>query len=556
MRRLLVAGALVALLAGCSSIPSSGPIVKGDRVDVLQSDVNVRVIARPPVRGMDPESLVRGFLAASASVADGDDTARMYLTPDASATWNPQHLIDVYDITGLTVAADRNDVVRVTAPLLGTIDATRHYHVADPGATISATLRLAQRDGQWRIDQAPPALFLSEGDVARSFRAHAVYFLDPTLHRLVPEFIMVPTVSQNIPTALMDALLAGPADTQALTTAIPTATMLVNGGDLPDYGVVTVPLSSDVLAASGAQRTAMLAQITWTVTQLPAVGAVRIVVGGVPVQDAEGRSTFTTAEFPTFDPAQAATDRALVFVGNHNVMTLRGGRRTTLASAVRVADASASTDLTTVAAVSESHRVLVALQGGRALTLATGGDLAAPTVVADGSVWYLDREANAGGLLVWGATTGVRQVATGLPKRARILDYSLAPDGVRIALIVNDGATTTLRVGSVVRHADGSLHLEGLTRVEQRLSSVSAVAWSSTSSLAVLGSIGAVAVQPIAISLPTGTLTLLGGPANPVTLTAAPGRPVVVGDQTGQLWQLSGARWTASELGTSPRYQF
>ena len=555
MKRLAVV-ALAGLLAGCSSIPSSGPIVRGDRVDVLQNDVNVRVIARPPARGMDPEALVRGFLAACASVADGDDTARMYLTGDASAAWNPQHLIDVYDITGLTVTADHSDSVKVVAPLLGTIDASRHYRVADPGAMMSVTLGLSQVDGQWRIDQAPPALFLGEGDVARSFRAHAVYFLDPTMHRLVPEYVMVPTVSQNTPTALIDALLAGPEDTQALTTAIPPSTMLVNAGSMPDYGVVTVPLSNDVLAASGAQREAMFAQITWTLARLPAVGAVRVAVGGVPLQDGTGRSTFTTADLSSYDPSRADTTRSLMFVGSGDVRTLRSGRDETLVPTARVAEVSASQDLTMIAAISEGHRILESLRGDAVSTLATGGDLAAPTVVPGGDVWYLDREANAGGLFVWNPESGVSQVSTGLPKRARILDYALAPDGVRIALIVNDGATTTLRVGAVVRRQDGSLRLEGLARVEQRLSAVSAVAWSSEATLAVLGSVGAVAVQPIGITLPTGALTLLGGPANPVSLAAAPGEPVVVGDQSGQLWQLIGARWTSSELGTAPRYQF
>lgn len=554
MRQRVLLIMVAGLLAGCSSIPSSGPIVKGERVDVLQNDVNVRVIARPPARGMDQESLVRGFLAACASVADGDDTARMYLTADASASWSPNRLIDVYDITGLTVTADHTDSVKVVAPLLGTIDATRRYRIADPGATMSVTMHLTQVDGQWRIDQAPPALFLGEGDVARSFRAHAIYFLDRTLHHLVPEFVMVPTVSQNAPTAVMDALLAGPADTQALTTAIPPSTMLVNAGSMPDYGVVNVPLSNDVLAASGAERSAMIAQITWTLTQLPAVGAVRITVGTVPLQDSTGRSTFTTADLASFDPSRSDAGRALVFVANGEVKTLRAGHDETLVPSVRAAEVSASSDLSLIVGISEGHRFLEALRGDAVTTLAAGGDLAAPTVVTGGDVWYLDREANAGGMFVWSPASGVSQVATGLPKRARILDYSLAPDGIRIALIVNDGATTTLRVGAVIRRPDGSLRLEGLARVEQRLSAVSTVAWSSQSSLAVLGSVGAVAVQPIGISLPTGALTLLGGPANPVSLAAAPGEPVVVGDQSGQLWQLIGERWTSSELGTAPRY--
>lgn len=77
------------LLTGCSAIPSSGPVVQGPRIDVVGSGGYVRVIARPPSPGMSPEALVRGFLDACASLTDGDETARLYLTPGAAQQWNP-----------------------------------------------------------------------------------------------------------------------------------------------------------------------------------------------------------------------------------------------------------------------------------------------------------------------------------------------------------------------------------------------------------------------------------------------------------------------------------
>ena len=62
--------------------------------------------------------------------------------------------------------------------------------------------------------------------------------------------------------------------------------------------------------------------------------------------------------------------------------------------------------------------------------------------------------------------------------------------------------------------------------------------------------------QPIGISLPLGTLRLMGGPANAVSVAALPGSTLVVGDQAGQLWEYQAGRWTDGGLGTAPGYAY
>lgn len=551
MRRLLpVLAALV--LSGCSSIPSSGPIVQGDRVDIAANDVNVRVIARPPSKGMGPEALVRGFLAACASVADGDDTARRYLTPAASAQWNPQRLAVVYDLAALRIVAEQNDTVRVSAPLLGSIDARDRFSVAEPGATISDALTLVQQDGEWRISQAPPALYLAESDVTRSYRAHAVYFLDAQQGRLVPEFVLVPISADSVPRELVRALLAGPRTMEGIATAIPSGTALMPGSMTQDFGAVTVSLTRAALQAQGSDRQAMLAQFAWTLTQLPSVGSVRVAVEGEALSDIEDRVVFTASDFASFDPSGPSGARPLLYVTKNDVLALLEGERTTLATGMGAAESASSRDRSFAVVVSATRRFIFGLRGASPWVVASGGDLASPQVTRDNALWYLDREAS-GGLFVRDFSGIAQRVRTGLAARAYIVDFSVAPDGVRIAVIVNDGTATTLRVGRVVRDAKG-IAITGLARVEQRLSSVTAVAWASESQIAVLGTVGAVAVQAIRVDLPLGAVSLLGGPANAVGIAATPGQPVVVGDQSGQLWQLLGDKWTSSETGASPHY--
>ncbi len=555
MKRLSMLAATAVLLSACSSIPSSGPIVVGDRVDVMSNDVNVRVIARPPTKGMSPEALVRGFIAACASLADGDGTARKYLTPAASAAWNPSRLVDVYEAAALTVTADRNDTMKLAAPLLGTIDAQRHYLLAEPGKMLADTLHLTQVNGEWRIDQAPPAVYLSEGDLARSYRPHTVYFLNQARDRLVPEFVVVPLSAPSLPTLLMRSLLAGPAavDQPVLGTGIPDSVSLAYGSVTGDFGSVTVSLTRAALSASVVDRIAMLAQITWTLTGLPSISSVRVQVEGESLQTIGGRSTFTTTDFQGFDPAHGTTGRQpLIFVGKDQVFSLLQGTQTTISTGIPVAEAAMSRDGSLIVSIAASHTLLMVSNGPTQSVAATGGDLGSPRILSNNEVWYLDHAAR-GGLYTWTAGGGPVKVKTGLPNRARILDFAIAPDGSRIALIVNDGADSSLRVGQLMRSGQG-IRIIGLTRAEQHLTSVVAVAWASESDLAVLGAVGAVAVQALRITLPTGAVTLLGGPANAVSLTATAGMPIVVGDQTGQLWQLTGARWNASDLGTAPNY--
>lgn len=550
--RALVALSVMLLLAGCSAIPDSGPIVKGERVDIAQSDVTVRVIARPPSPGMSPESLVRGFIAACASVAEGDETARMYLTADASRAWNPAAVTDVYSAAALSVKSEAGDTVRIEAPLLGIIRADRRYAVADPGGAIADVLRLERVDGEWRIAQAPPALYLSEGDVARSYRAHALYFLNARLNRLIPEYVMVPVAAGSAATALVRLLLDGPSSgaRDALRSAFPAGAALAFGSVNTNYSVATVALTRNVMMANAMERAGLAAQLTRTLTQLPGIGSVVVQVDGEAVSLMQGRTLYVSSDFVAFDPTVSAPP--LVFTRDGEVTLVSGSTRTNPAADIAAVEAAVSRDGALVVGVSLARKYLYVAQGGRSVVVATGGDIAAPTVTTDDAAWFIDREAPRG-MFRWTAEIGTQAVDTGLPPRARILDFAVAPDGERVALLVNEGTATSLRIGYIAVSGD-DVAVTGLARVEQQLTSVVAVAWAGNDALVALGAVGAVAVQPISISLPLGTATLLGGPANATSLAAVPGQPIVVGDQSGQLWKLDGGKWTASELGISPHY--
>lgn len=546
---------LVLLTSACSSIPNSGPVVEGPRVDVVRNDGYVRVIARPPVPGMTPDAIVRGFLAASASVADGDETARLYLTDEASKDWNPQRLTVVYDAAALKIASDRGDVVEIAAPKIGSIDALHRYTAADVGASISDTLRLRKVSGEWRIDSPPRALYLGEGDVARSFRPHPVFFFNAAFSRLVPEFVLLPLGIGSVPTQVVTALLVGPNTVYgtALTSAIPSGTDLSYRLVNVESGTATVALDRRVLNTTPEQRDAIMAQLVWTLTSLNDISLVRVTVEGEPFAVPSGRSSYARADYAEVGPEDAAPDGNLVYVRGDRVLQYKDGKWVVVSRGVPPSAAALSRSGGLLAVIPKDRKlVYISKTGSAARPLAAGSDLARPLWQPDDRLWFVDREVN-GGLRTWDEKNGIIRVRTDLPPGARILDFGIAPDHTRIAVIVTDGVTASLRVGLIENSPTGA-RLVGLQRVEQRLAAISAVAWETTTQLVVLASAGAVPLQPIRVTLPTGTITLLGGPANPVSISAAPGSPIVVGDEAGQLWEYSGGRWTASVLGNAPNY--
>ena len=282
--RLVAAGLAVALLGGCASVPTSGPIRQGPPLVADDQELIYRAIPQPPLPGMTPDEVVRGFLAASSSGSDAYGVARSFLTPKAAEGWNPLASVRVYDNSGIQTKLATN-AVSVSGILDGTIGADGGYTVAGAGERLDVSYRLAKVGTEWRIDQLPPGLVLGRGDVDREFRTFNLYFFDPAFSVLVPDPITVPVVGSGLPTTLVRALLHGPTGwlAPAVRTAFPEGTALALDSVPVDQGIAQVELSSQVLGASDRTRVALSAQLVWTLGRLPNVTGVRITVNGQPL---------------------------------------------------------------------------------------------------------------------------------------------------------------------------------------------------------------------------------------------------------------------------------
>ncbi len=157
------------LLAGCSSMPSSGEVRKvGDDGQRADADSQVRVFSIAPTPGESPSDIVSGFLEATTSGETDFATAKKYLSKDEAAQWDPFSRITVLpDQPQSQRGHDRQqpqgrvrDGHAVRHRRQAVVD-TKHAYQPEQGP-YSASVHLIRQDNQWRIDGLPDGLVLSQ----------------------------------------------------------------------------------------------------------------------------------------------------------------------------------------------------------------------------------------------------------------------------------------------------------------------------------------------------------------------------------------------------------
>ena len=283
-RRAVAAVALAAaLLTGCSSLPTSGPVRAGRDLQADPDDVGVRVIGQPPVPGSRPQDIVRGFLQAGADFVNDHAVARLYLSPAARERWKPSTGTAVYDRSNAPFAVEPtgDGKVELTATEVASIDGQGHYRRTPAGTPLERPFTMTRIDGEWRIASLQNGLVLTQSDVQETFRQLNLYFLAPSRRVLVPDTVFLPA-APGLSTALVTRLLGGPTEelAAATTTAFLRGTSLAVSSVPVRDGIAQVNLDASALKADGAARALMSAQLVWTLKQLPEFQGLQLSVEG------------------------------------------------------------------------------------------------------------------------------------------------------------------------------------------------------------------------------------------------------------------------------------
>jgi hypothetical protein len=544
-----------------AQVPTQGPIEQGEQVGVNREDQFIRVIARGPRDGMSENQVVQGFLDASASFDGNHAVARQFLTPAASATWDTNAGVAVYD--GAPSLIEQGQSVVVSAVKSGDISTNGRFTVSDGSSELREVFGLVKQDGEWRIDSVPEGLMLSQSDVDRAFRSFPVYFFNPTFDMLVPDARMVPVIGSGLATTLIRRLLAGPTEwlQPAVRTGFPDGVRLNIDAVPIEGGVARVDLTANARKADDTTRQAMSQQIVWTLKQLPDVQAVDITAGGQPLLVPGAPSPQPRDSWPQVDPngmppgssGYAARTDGVVRLIPDGVRLVPGSAG---AGTISLVDIAVSLDSQSVAGIDPNGAVWKGRLsvGAPLIRIREAGSPTGLTFDRSSGVWLVDP--SLGLITVAGDGDYTPITVSGLGRRTTLIAAIPSRDGTRAALMVRSGPRTGLLLGRVVRTLGGaaSITIDEPIRVESTLAEVVDVAWTGADTLAVLGSESAGSLQAFEIDLARGTSTPRGTPEAPVSLAAAPGLPTLIGAADGLIYEAAGGAWTERVRGTSPTY--
>jgi hypothetical protein len=550
----MLLGTLV--LSGCAGIPSSSQVYYGEEISQDTSTQFVRVIARPPSLDMNPEEIIRGFLDACADPSEDYEIARQYLDVESAENWNPLSGIEIYEASTIEVA-EATTTLTVGAVKLGTISDLGRFQVGDPGAEISRSFDLEQNaGGQWRISSLSDGILLSSGDVDRSFRNFPIYFFNTDLTSLITDSLLVPVSNSGAATSLVRSLLDGPSPylSPVATSAFPVGTTLTYGSVPVLNGIAQVDLSNEILGANEVTRRALSAQLVWTLSALANVTSVQISVSGQPLALANVSSLQTIRDWQNFSVLPNPDRKVLNVIRNEKIFAISDEteslRYTSTTPLIFASPNATDTRIATVTADLKSLQVANASDSIFEL-VAQGEQISKPTWDRDGSIYFSD------------FGSGVREVANDGTLREVLVDVSalgtndqvkqvaVSSDGVRVAVVLSDGIQDVIAVGAIFK-AESETRIIGLHRIERSIVTIRDIAWSSPTSIAVLGTDESKSELLFDISLLDGKSKLFSTPIGAQQISVDGTRKIFVSavDGTNQLvYQQSFGSWTQVTTG-------
>lgn len=588
------------LLTGCASMPDGGDL-RG--VEASQRpDPQVRVFAMPPRENAQPEEIVQGFLEALTSDDPGFETARKYLTGEASKEWRPNQSTTVL-ADGPNTAAEHSGSREATGDYVYSLTGTRVAKVDsqfayEPAAgTYSELVHLAkykEKDGsrQWRIDELPQGLVMGKSDFQRNYLSvNKYYFASNTSGRpddqlgAVADPVYVREQVDPV-TQMVRSVLKGPTSwlKPVVRSSFPTGTALKKGVKTlapDDQNRLTVPLNDKADRIGQSVCTEMAAQLLFTLEDLTPTG-----IDEVVLQRSDGTQSCalraSKAEiYVAHGPAKRAEyeyfidgEKRLVRIastGSEQEPEPVPGALGDGDKALR--SAAVSRDEDTAAGVSLDGRSLYVgslASGGslgepvlRSKAKSEDDGLTTPSWDASGDLWVADRDPKSSKLLLLTKGAGEPLVVTTPGLEGRIEAVRVAADGVRIALIVRKDDRTTLLLGRIERQngSDGkpSVSIHELRSVAPQLEEVTAMSWAGDSRLVVVGREARV-VQQIQYVQVDGSTPV--GPA-PAALTGVKEiaasederLPLVAHSEDGIVRLSSGSQWqTVVKTGMAPVY--
>jgi hypothetical protein len=533
MKKIAVISVLLVLLSGCAAIPTAGPIQIIENNEPQQETDAVRVIAKPPTARMNAVQIASGFVAANISTFGDFGVARKYLTPSVSNNWFPTSF-DVLDSASIQYNDLGTGVVEISALQTGRLKKNHRFEIFSVAKPFLKQLTIESTNAGLRISSPIEYGILTSADMVRGFSSFNVYFGNESFSRLVPEIVWLPKNEKSIGTKLVGVLLSG--SREDFKTAIPDGTELRFGSLAIANGVADINLNAAALIADNAQRKFMMAQFVWTLQSIPGVGRVQISTND-RILSTQGKTYFNRKDFSRLDPEYANGESSIFALQNGKLSSQNRGLIADLGKLPENISFAVSDNEKRIA-YSSSGELRVAPISKVSDYKILYGDIQNQGFDNSGRLWFSNFRGNLFCLQLDGNIQKVLQM-----RDYRIQDFSVSPDGARIALVATTQSTSTLFVGSIVSE-NGILSLVNLHKVEQTLNEVSDVEWFNSTELAVIGQIGIRESVIAQVSLNNGSLRNLNSPREFTYISASNRGDLLAGNKSGAVWIFKKGLWT------------
>jgi hypothetical protein len=600
---LAVLAVVTAALAvtGCVSIPNAGPVLSYPVTEQTggQNGQNLQFTAQLPGTGWSPQQIVSGFLIAAA--ASRDQVAREYLAPAESRSWNPAFTTTTYvyrtrpnvlspvplpaasapgaasakkDAPPPSASVEVNGTIQA---ILSTKDGTYAVPSASgPNSSTPQYFTLVKTRGEWRISAAPSVLLLTQTQFANDYDLRNLYFFDPTYHYLVPDPVYVPLQASagELTIRLVDYLKSPPGDwlaEGATETAFPPATKVT--ATLAD-NLATVNVTGTI---SKAQRAQAASQLLWTLVGSGQAGSqvtsVELIVNGKPFYPSG--SSVNPVENQLQASYRPATGASTTAAGQ--LVYYLDSAGDVYSNRVGVAGVAGQQTLVTKIgpgytqiAVSQDGKYLAALRGNGALYIGPIHGRLFPQQGSGYTTLSWDPTDN-----LWSSTGANEQIfvfraGAGLNSRqARPIEATvtggagpgsgtgeftglqIAPDGVRVAMILNSDELTFGAIvwGPGTGPGLGSVRIQlSFFNVSDLTSGFSGVTWYGADDVITLGAPASILTEyPVNGGTPTSQMLN----QTVESITASPGQALIAGVAKGQMIEASNLTGAWATITTS-----
>jgi Lipoprotein LpqB beta-propeller domain len=571
--------AAAALAGGCSFIPAgTGPQAASAPAPPPGAGPCCGLLVRGPQPDWSPEDVVTNFLLASAIRANHFRVARQYLTQSASRAWQPGTRVTILtkepQVTPVQphVAGPANQTVLVTGQEQAILNKTGQY-IPVPGGKPTEEFFLQKINGLYKIAQISQGgkvsreLLLTSDLFKLEYTPRNLYFYGLRNSKLLPYPVFVPIQGKDPPVTLIDDLIHGPSGwlKGAAKSAFPPRSHVVPPIQVfpgPSGGrtaVVNIAVPGHVQDWQESRMAAQLvATLTSPVYSPPLFRAVTVKINGRPWQPSGHPGSALGLSMSQRYIPRLPADAVAYYLAQGGVLRSlspgsdRGAMVTWGSDAAQVA-------LTKIA-VSPGGGRLAGL-AGPANTVYTGALVTGPSHRPSVEQLHAQLTGTSFTSLSWdnsddlwvvgtkGHRQGVRVLITGqgpgvpvqLPGLGGpVTSLRVAPDGVRVALIVGEGARAHLVLAAAMRDSAGRFSLTRPAPLFSALPPVSALTWYDEDHLLVITRSGENSQYwevPVDGNNPTSPVTLPGL----TTVTAAgPGHPIYLGLANGGLQRAGG----------------